>query len=66
MLIIYVIQYNIYFTFEYFTLWCYHHWCLKGAITIKVERRKRQSYKYLFSQGVIYRSEGGRPNFSNR
>ena len=65
MLIIYVIQYTIYFTFESIIFRSYRHCVLKGDITIKRKRRKRKALKDRSSQGVVDLSEGGRPTFGS-
>ena len=62
-LIIYVILYNIYFTFESIIFRSYRHWRFKGATKIKRKIRKRQASKDWFSQGVVDRSEGAGSTF---
>ena len=64
-LIIYVIQYTIYFTFEYIIFRSYHHWCSKVAMSINGKISKREEYKDRLSQGVFDRSEGGGPILSS-
>ena len=63
LLIIYVIQYTVYFTFGSIIFLSCHCWCSKGKITIKRKIRKIQAYKYWSPQGVVDHSEGGKPPF---
>ena len=67
-LIIIVIQYTIYFTFEYFIYQSHHHWCSKCAIAIKIERRKKEEASIkrpVFTQGVVDCSDVGGPTIVN-
>ena len=62
-LIIFAVQYTIYFTFESIIFQSYHNMCLKVKITEKRKIRKSQASKYQLSRGFFYYSEGGGSTF---
>ena len=62
-LIIVIIQYTIYFTFESIIFRSVHHRCSKDYITAKRKIRKIQASKYRSSRGVVDHSEVGDSTF---
>ena len=58
-----VIQYTIYFTFEYIIFKSYHLSFSKGEIKIKRNRRESQASKYRSSRGFVDHSYGGVSTF---
>ena len=65
-LIIFIIQYTIYFIFEYLIFQIYHRFCSKDTTTIQRKIRKKNSKiikRPVSSQGVFDHSDGGGPTF---
>ena len=67
-IILFVIQYTIYFTLGYFIFRCCQPCCLKSTEKVKRERRKKEEAIIeivLLSRGVVDQSEVGIPTFLN-